>query len=102
MFVSNRAVFLEKEFLRERANAYKIKLDEVQEVEGRTYIELDLIGESNLEPIRTSLRRSDRIPRQPNGYYNFLIQDGNPIELDENDKDPITYMEAMQRSDSQK
>ena len=25
---------------------------------------------------------------------------GDPVELDENDEDPITYMDAMQRSDS--
>ena len=32
VFVSSRAVFLEKEFLRKGANACKIELDEVQEV----------------------------------------------------------------------
>ena len=32
----------------------------------------------------------------------FLIQNDDPMKLDENDEDPITYMEAMQRLDSQK
>ena len=49
-----------------------------------------------------SLRRSSRVPHQPDKYYDFLIQDGDPIALNENDEDPITYMEAMQRLDSQK
>ena len=31
-----------------------------------------------------------------------MIWDGDPIELDKNEKDSITYMEAMQRPDSQK
>ena len=35
-------------------------------------------------------------------YYGFLIWDGDLIKLDENDEDPITYMDAMQRPDSKK
>ena len=46
------------------------------------------------------LRRSGRVPHQSDKYYDFLIQDGDLIELDENDEDPITYMKVMQRSDS--
>ena len=71
-------------------------------MEGPTHTELDLIGESNLEPVETPLRRSSIVPYQPDRYYDFLIQDGDPIKLDENDEDPIIYMEAMQRPDSQK
>ena len=93
---------MEKEFLGERANAYKIKLDKFYEVGGLTYTELDLIGESNLEPVEAPLRRSGRVLHQLDRYYSFLIWDGDPIELVENDEDPIIYMEAMQRPDSQK
>ena len=58
---------------------------------------------SNLEPIvETSLRRSDRVPHPPDRYYGFLVRNGDPFELDENNKDPITYMDAMHRSDSDK
>ena len=57
------------------------------------------VSESN---IPTPLRRSDRVPHQLDRYYGFLIRDGDPIELDENDDDPITYMDAMQRSDFEK
>ena len=95
VFVNSRAVILKTEFLGEGANACKIELDEVHEVEGPTHTELDSIGESNLKPVEVPLRRSDRVPRQPNRYYDFLVWDGDPIELDENDEDPITYMEAM-------
>ena len=102
VFVSSQTVFLKNEFLSERANTCKIKLDEVHEVEGPTHTELGLVGESNLEPVEAPLRRSDGVSRQSDRYYSFLIRDGDPIELDENDKDPITYMEAMQRLDSQK
>ena len=35
-------------------------------------------------------------------YYGFLVQNGDPIELDENNKDPIIYMDAMQRPDFEK
>ena len=101
VFISSRIVFLEKEFLSEGTNTYKIKLNEVYEMEEITHIELDLIGESNSEPIEAPLRRSGRLLCQSDRYYSFLIQDSDPIELDENDEDPITYMEAMQRFDSQ-
>ena len=64
--------------------------------------EPDLVR-SDPEPIvPTPLRRSGRVPRQPDRYYGFLVRDGDPIELDENDEDPITYMNAMQRSDLEK
>ena len=61
VFVSSRAVFLEKEFFGKGANACKIELDEVHEVEGLTHKELNLIGESNLESVEAPLRRSDRV-----------------------------------------
>ena len=58
---------------------------------------------SNLESIvEISLRRSGRVPRQPDRYYDFLVWDGDLVEFDENNEDPITYMSAMQRSDSDK
>ena len=103
MFVSLKVTFLEKEFLGEGTVASKVELDEVQQVEELTPI---AEPESNLsrsdpEPnIPTPLRWSDRVPRQSDKYYDFLIWDNDPIELDENDEDPITYMEAMQRLDS--
>ena len=53
---------MEKKFLGEGANACKIKLDEVHEVEGPTHTELDLIDESNSESVEVPLRRSDRVP----------------------------------------
>ena len=58
---------------------------------------------SNLKPIvETSLRRFDRVPHQPDRYYNFLVWDGDPVELDENNEDLIIYIDGMQRSDSDK
>ena len=61
MFVSSWAVFLKKEFFGEEANVCKIELDEVNEVEGPTHIELDLNGELNSELVKVPLRRSGRI-----------------------------------------
>ena len=61
-----------------------------------------MIEESNPESVEAPLRRSDRVLCQSDRYYNFLDQNGDPIELDENDKDLTTYMEAMQMSNSQK
>ena len=55
-----------------------------------------------MEPVEALLKRFDRVPHQSDRYYDFLIRNDNLIELDENDEDPITYMEAMQRPDSQK
>ena len=46
-------------------------------------------------------RRSGRVPYPSDRYYRYLVQDGDPIELDENNEDPITYMDVMQRSDSE-
>ena len=105
VFVSLKAIFLEKEFLGEGTVASKVELDEVQQVEGPTPIaepESDMIR-SNSEPnIPAPLRRSGRVPRQSDRYYGFLVRDGDPIKLDENNEDPITYMDAMQRPDSEK
>ena len=106
VFVSNRTVFLEKEFLGEGTNASKIELDEVRSVEEPTQsskpIESDLIR-SNLEPIiEISLRRSGRVLHQSDRYYSFLIRNNNPVKLDENNNDPIIYMDTMQRADSNK
>ena len=71
-------------------------------VEVPVHTESDLIEESYPDPIEVPLRRSDRVPHQSDRYYDFLIQDGDPVELDENDEDLITYIDTMQRSDSQK
>ena len=57
----------------------------------------------NLEPIvETTLGRSGRVSKQPDRYNNFFIRDGDPVELDENNKDPIIYMDAMQRANTDK
>ena len=106
LFVSNRTIFLEKEFLGEKINASKIGLDEVRLVEELTQsnksIESDLIRSNPKSIIETTLRRSDRVPHQSDRYYSFLVWDGDPVELDENNEDLITSMDAMQRSDSDK
>ena len=105
VFVSLRATFLEKEFLSEGTVASKVELDEVQQVESPTQNaepKSDLIRSDPKPSEPAPLRRSGRVPRHPDRYYGFLVQDGDPIELDENDEDPITYIEAMQRPDSEK
>ena len=106
VFVRNRTIFLEKEFLSEGTNASKIELVEVRSVEepieSSKPIKSDLIR-SNSEPIiEISLRRSGRVPHQSDRYYSFLVRDGDPVELNENNEDPITYMDVMQRSDCNK
>ena len=73
MFISNRTVFLENIFLGEGTNAIKIELNKVCKVEIPTHTESDLIEESNPESVEVPLRRSDRVPRQPDRYYDFLI-----------------------------
>ena len=64
---------MKKKFFGEGVNAYKIKLDEVHEVEGPTHTELDSIGKLNLKPVDAPSRRSSRVPCQPDRYYDFLI-----------------------------
>ena len=95
MFVSLKTTFLEKEFFGEGTVAYKVKLDEVQQVEGLTPIpepESNLIRSDPKSNVPAPLRRSNRVPRQPDRYYSFLIWDGDPIELDENNEDPSTRL----------
>ncbi len=102
LFVSNRAVFLEKEFLSEGTKSSNVELREVQHVEDPTpsteLVESDLIRSDPKPILDAPLRRSGRVPRQPDRYYDFLVRD--PVELDENDEDPITYMAAIQRHHS--
>ena len=105
MFVALKAIFLEEEFLGEGTIASKVILEEVQQIENQTPssepIEEELIR-SILEPINEiPFRRFGRVPYQPDRYLDFLVRDGDPVELDENDEDPFTYMDAMQRSDSE-
>ena len=99
------SVLLKKEFLDEGTVASKVELDEVRQVKKLTQVaepESDLIR-SDLEFIvQAPLRRSGRVPRQPDRYYDFLVRNDDPIELDENDEDLITYMDAIQRPDSEK
>ena len=105
MFISLKATFLEKKFLGEGTIAYKVELDEVQQVERPTPTakpELNLIRSDPKPNVPVPLRRSDRVSCQSDRYYDFLIRDGDPIELDENDENLITYIDAMQRSDSEK
>ena len=35
-------------------------------------------------------------------YLSFLIQDGDPVELDENNEDPVIYIDVIQKFDSEK
>ena len=87
--ISMRATFLEKEYLTESAKA-NVELNEVRQGEvllhSETTIEPALIG-SNSELVEKPLRRSGRVPRQSNRYFDFLVRDEDPIELDENDED---------------
>ena len=105
VFISLKAIFLEKKFLGEGTVASKVELEEVRQVKKSTQVaepEPDLVR-SGLEPIFPArLRWSGRVPRQPDRYYGFLVRDDDPIILDENDDDPITYMDKIQRSDSEK
>ena len=101
VFITLRAIFLEKEFLGEGTVASKIELGEVQPVKGPARskdVREPVVIESHLKP---SLRRSGRVSHQPDIYYSFLVRDDDPIELDRNNKDPITDMDALQRSDSE-
>ena len=72
MFISNRTVFLEREFFSEEIDGTKIELDEVREVKKLVHTESDLVEESNLEPVKVPLRRFDRVPHQLERYYGFL------------------------------
>ena len=65
-------------------------------------IKLDLIRSNPKAIVETSLRRSGRVSHQSDRYYDFLIQNGDPIELDKNNENLIIYIDAMQRSDSAK
>ena len=86
MFVSLKTIFSEKKFFGEGTVASKIELDEVQQIEGPTPIaesESDLIRSNPKPNVPAPLRRSGRVPHQPDRYYSFLVRDGDPIELDE-------------------
>ena len=92
-----RATFLEKEYLTGSAKA-NVELNEVRQGEVALHseiaIEPALIG-SNPELVEELLKRSGRVLCQLDRYFSFLIYDGDPIKLDENDEDPITYMDAL-------
>ena len=65
MFVSLKAIFLEKEFLGEGTVASKVELNEVQQVEGSTPIvepESNLIRSDPKLNVPAPLRRFDGVP----------------------------------------
>ena len=99
VFVSNRTVFLEKKNFSERTNTIKIELDEVRSVEELTQssksIESDLIRSNPKPIIEISLRKFGRVPCQSDRYYDFLVRDKDPIKLDKNNEDLITYKDTM-------
>ena len=88
---------MEREYLTESTKA-NVKLNEVQQEEVHLHSEIamepTLFG-SNPELVKEPLRRSGRVPYQSDRYFGFLACDGDPIELDENDEDPIIYMDAL-------
>ena len=67
MFVSNRTVFQEKEFLKKETNTSKIELDEVRSVEesiqSSKLIESDLIRSNLKSIVEISLWRFGRVSR---------------------------------------
>ena len=68
VFVSSKTHFLKKKFLSEGISASKIKLDEVRQVEESTPMiesESNLIRSNSKPNEQTSLRRSGRVPHQP-------------------------------------
>ena len=106
MFISNRIVFLKKKNFEKRTDTTKVELDEVRSIEEPTQTtkptESDLIRSNPKPIIEALLRRSGRVLRQSDRYYDFLVWDGDPVKFDKNNEDPITYMDAMQRSDFDK
>ena len=93
LFIVLRATFLKKEFLREGTEASKVELREVQQIEEPTHswtATKSALIRSNTESIEDPIRRSGRVPRQPDRYYAFFVRDDDPIELDENNEDMIT------------
>ena len=74
VFVSLRAVFLEKKFFGEGINASKIEFEKVQQVEPTQFSELieSDLTRSNPEPVVVApLRRSNRVPHLSDRYFDF-------------------------------
>ena len=66
MFVSLKAIFLEKEFLGEGTVASKVELDEIRQVKKPTQVakpEPNLVRSDPKPIVQASLRRSGRVPR---------------------------------------
>ena len=71
VFFALRAIFLEKEFLREGTIASKIELGEVQPIE-EPACSKDVIESIMIESHpKLNLRRFDRVPHQLDIYYGF-------------------------------
>ena len=64
-------------------------------------IKSNLIRSNPDHIVEPSLRRSSRAPRQLD-RYGFLVQNGDPVEVDENNENSIIYIDVMQRSDFDK
>ena len=108
VFVSRRAVFLERNLMSKGISGSRIDLEEIPESTNmesdigasshQEVIQPNIDGESDIQP--PPVRRSDRIRHEPE-RYGLLISDGNNeymVDLDE----PTTYQEAMAGPESAK
>ena len=105
VFMGPETFLLEKEFLRKEIDATKVELDEVQQVKVPLYSKIAIepaLIRSNPKLIEEPLSRFGRVPHQSDRYFGFLVRDDDLVEFDENNEDPITYMDALQRFDYEK
>ena len=104
VFVSLRAVFLEREFISNKNSGSEVQLEEVQvpQIPTQDSVERENVSQEVVEtqPSTHDLRRSDRIHRKPE-RYGFLITDDQNVKLIE-DNEPTTYREAIESPVSDK
>ncbi|OKX69675.1 hypothetical protein AXD71_14880, partial [Listeria monocytogenes] len=97
VFVARTAVFLEKKLLSKKNSGSMIDLNEVREPQNE--VELESEHEQDVHENVTvqetqDVRRSNRIRREPERYYGFLLtQTGDVMLMD--DDEPLTYQDAM-------
>ena len=104
VFVARTAVFLERELISKKGSGSMIDLDEVREPQNDVEPELEHeqeVHENVIVQETQDVRRSNRIRREPERYFGFLLtQTGDVMLMD--DDEPLTYEDAMNSPESER
>src|SRR5262249_6285962 len=99
VLVARKAIFLEREYILQENSESQIELDEVQEPATDSVSVDETTSVEPIQPASQDLRRSGRVPREPERYVGHVSEEPSRAHIIDGD-DPQAYQEATSGSDS--